>query len=62
MNERGELTPNVHPHAIRSALMGAFEGLLRDQMLARTSRFPAEYSEAGFRGIFSAFLSAFIVH
>ncbi len=62
MSERGELVSNVHPHAIRSALMGAFEGLLRDQMLARSSRFPAAYSEADFRAIFSSFLSAFVVH
>jgi AcrR family transcriptional regulator len=62
MSGRGELVSNVHPHAIRSALMGAFEGLLRDQMLARSSRFPAAYSEADFRAIFSSFLSAFVVH
>jgi hypothetical protein len=60
MSERGELVSNVHPHAIRSALMGAFEGLLRDQMLARASRFPAAYSEADFPTVFSTFLSAFI--
>ncbi len=62
MTARGELVPNVHPHAVRSALVGAFEGLLRDQMLARTSRFPAAYSEADFRVIFSGFLSAFGAH
>ena len=58
----GELAPGVHPHAIRSALMGAFEGLLRDQMLARTSRFPAAYAEADFRAVLSSFLSAFSTH
>jgi hypothetical protein len=42
--------------------MGAFEGLLRDQMLARTSRFPAAYAEADFRAILSSFLSAFAAH
>lgn len=62
MKERGELVPNVHPHAVRSALMGAFEGLLRDQMLVRTSHFPAAYSEADFRAMFSGLLSAFVVH
>ncbi len=62
MNARGELVPSVHPQAVRSALMGAFEGLLRDHMLARSSRFPAAYSEADFRAIFSSFLSAFVVH
>jgi len=44
---------------MRSALMGALEGLLRDQMLARTSRFPATYTEADYRTIFATFLSAF---
>ena len=62
MNARGELVPNVHPQAVRSALMGAFEGLLRDQMLARTSRFPAAYSEADLPAVFSCFLSAFVAH
>jgi len=38
---KGELAPNIHPQAFRSALMGAVEGMLRDQMLALTSRFPA---------------------
>jgi AcrR family transcriptional regulator len=60
MNARGELVPNVHPQAVRSVLMGAFEGLLRDHMLARSSRFPAGYSEADFPAVFSTFLSAFI--
>ena len=60
MNARGELVPNVHPQAVRSVLMGAFEGLLRDHMLARSSRFPAAYSEADFAAVFSTFLSAFI--
>jgi AcrR family transcriptional regulator len=62
MNAHGELVPNVHPQAIRSVLMGAFEGLLRDQMLARTSRFPAAYSETDFPAVFSCFLSAFVSH
>jgi AcrR family transcriptional regulator len=59
MSDRGELAAGVHPEAMRSALMGALEGLLRDQMLARTSRFPATYTEADYRTIFATFLSAF---
>ncbi len=58
MAAKGELLPGIHLQAFRSALMGAFEGLLRDQMLARPSRFPASYSEADARAVFSAFLSA----
>ena len=58
MAARGELSPDVHLQALRSGFMGAIEGMLRDQDLARTSHFPAAYSEADSRVIFSIFLSA----
>jgi AcrR family transcriptional regulator len=58
MAAKGELSPNVHLQALRSGFMGAIEGMLRDQDLARTSHFPATYSEADSRVIFSTFLSA----
>lgn len=58
MAARGELSPDVHVQALRSGFMGAIEGMLRDQDLARTSHFPAAYSEADSRLIFSIFLSA----
>jgi len=54
---QGELAPNIHPQAFRSALMGAIEGMLRDHMLARSSRFPASYAEADMRAIISSLLS-----
>ena len=54
---QGELAPNIHPQAFRSALMGAIEGMLRDQMLARSSRFPASYAEAEMRAMISSLLS-----
>ena len=44
--EEGELAPGIHPQAIRSGLMGAIEGLLRDQLLARHNRFPASYTDS----------------
>jgi len=56
--DRGGLAPSVHPQAFRSGLMGAVEGMLRDQMLARTSRFPASYSKAQIRVLVSTFVSA----
>jgi hypothetical protein len=37
--------------------MGAIEGMLRDHMLARTSRFPASYAEADMRAMISSLLS-----
>lgn len=58
MAARGELAPEIDPQALRSGLVGAIEGLLRDQLLARPSRFPASYTEADVRAVFSAFLSS----
>jgi AcrR family transcriptional regulator len=54
---QGELVPSIHPQAFRSALMGAIEGMLRDHMLARSSRFPASYSESDMRAMISSLLS-----
>jgi AcrR family transcriptional regulator len=54
---KGVLAPNIHPQAFRSALMGAIEGMLRDHMLARGSRFPASYAEADMRAMISSLIS-----
>jgi hypothetical protein len=54
----GDLAPEVHPEALRSALMGAVEGMLRDQMLAASSRFPANYSDVEVRKICFTFLAS----
>jgi AcrR family transcriptional regulator len=54
---RGEMKPDLHPQAFRSALMGAIEGMLRDHMLARTSRLPASFTEADIRVMVSTLLS-----
>jgi len=56
---QSELAPHIHPQAFRSALMGAVEGMLRDQMLALTSGFPASYTEADMRAVVSSLLSSF---
>jgi AcrR family transcriptional regulator len=53
----GEMKPDLHPQAFRSALMGAIEGMLRDHMLARTSRLPASFTEADIRVMVSTLLS-----
>jgi hypothetical protein len=54
---QGAMKADVHPQAFRSALMGAIEGMLRDHMLARTSRFPASFTEKDIRAMVSTFLS-----
>src|SRR5712691_10285282 len=54
---QGEFATNIHLQAFRSALMGAIEGMLRDRMLARSSRFPASYAETDMRAMISSLLS-----
>ena len=54
--DQGELA--VHPQALRSALMGAVEGLLRDRILARSMGYPATFSDADVRSLCFTFLSA----
>lgn len=58
LQQQGELTPGINPSAMRSGIMGAFEGLLRDRLLARTSKFPAAYSEEDISTVFGAFISS----
>jgi AcrR family transcriptional regulator len=57
----GRLKPDLHPQAVRSALIGAFEGLLRDQLLAERASFPASYDGAELRTTFKAVLECFLV-
>jgi AcrR family transcriptional regulator len=58
LQEQKELDANLHPHAVRSALMGAIEGMLRDKILSATSHFPAAYSDAEIRAVCFKFLNA----
>jgi len=58
----GRLKPDLHPEAVRSALIGAFEGLLRDQLLAQRADFPAHYDGTELRAAFRAVLECFLVH
>jgi AcrR family transcriptional regulator len=57
----GRLRLDLHPQAVRSALIGAFEGLLRDQLLAERASFPASYDGAELRAAFKAVLECFLV-
>jgi AcrR family transcriptional regulator len=57
----GKLRPDLHPEAVRSALIGAFEGLLRDQLLAERADFPAHYDGAELRAAYRAVLECFLV-
>jgi len=60
MRRAGQLRPGFHTEAVRSALMGVFEGLHRDQLLARRLGFPARYTAKDVRMIFSAVTATFV--
>jgi AcrR family transcriptional regulator len=43
MRDGGQLRPGLRPQAIRSALMGMVEGMLRDRFLAERLGYPADF-------------------
>lgn len=61
MRDAGMLRQDLNPEAVRSALMGSYEGLLRDQLLAERAGFPAHYDgielRAAFKAVFECFLT-----
>jgi AcrR family transcriptional regulator len=59
MREAGQLQAGLNVQAVRSALIGAFEGLLRDQILADRGNYPADYSAQDLRAVFRTFLDCF---
>lgn len=60
MREAGQIREDMHLEAARSALMGAFEGLLRDRLLADRVDYPARYGPAEMREAFRAVLVGFL--
>jgi AcrR family transcriptional regulator len=60
MAETGQLRGDLHPEAVRSALVGAFEGMLRDRLLAERAGFPARYDGAEMRLAFRALMEGFL--
>jgi AcrR family transcriptional regulator len=60
MRSSGELRAGLNPQAVRSALIGLVEGLLRDQVLAKRTGYPATYGLEEVREIFQRALAAFL--
>jgi AcrR family transcriptional regulator len=58
MRDAGELRDDVAVEAVRSALMGAWEGLMRDHLLAQ-SGYPAGFSLRDIRSTFAMVIGAF---
>jgi AcrR family transcriptional regulator len=60
LSAAGELAGDLEPQAVRSGLMGAVEGLLRDQLLGRFTRYPASYSDAHLRAVCFRFVRSIL--
>jgi AcrR family transcriptional regulator len=61
MRAKDHLRPEVSPDAVRSALISMFEGMMRDQILAKRMGFPVTYDAMQMRRIFKIVLNAFTV-
>lgn len=61
MSKAGTLRPEIAPEAVRSAIMGMAEGMMRDQVLARRREFPANYSLEDEQKLIALYLKAITV-
>jgi AcrR family transcriptional regulator len=61
MRRAGRLRPELGVEPVRSALIGAIEGLLRDQLLAERADYPARFGPAEVRAAFRAVFEGFLV-
>jgi AcrR family transcriptional regulator len=59
MRDSGQLQPDLNVQAVRSALIGAYEGLLRDQILAERGNYPAAYGPEELRKVLRLVLDCF---
>jgi AcrR family transcriptional regulator len=55
------LRPELNPQAVRSALMGMLEGMMRDRYLGAQLRFPADFQPAQLQEILGLVLASFTV-
>ena len=60
MKQAGQLRRNLQPEAVRSALIGTFEGLMRDQLLAERMGYPAHFTWEDVRQTYRAIVDSFI--
>ena len=58
MRDAGQLRPDLNPQAVRSGLIGLFEGILRDQLLAERAHFPSTASVKDLRQLFGVIIPA----
>ena len=58
--QSGQLKVPVKPETVRSGLIGMFEGLLRDTVLARRTGFPAHYTKEDISVMFDNVIAALL--
>ena len=62
MAASGQLRPGISSDAVRSAIMGMAEGMMRDQVLARRrGEFTADYTDDDFKAVYAASLEGMTV-
>jgi AcrR family transcriptional regulator len=60
MKRAGELRDGLHLEAVRSALLGAMEALLRDQLMAEMIDYPASYGRKDVLALFTTLAGALL--
>jgi len=58
MRAAGQLRPDLNTQAVRSGLIGMFEGILRDQLLAEKADFPSTANVSDLRQLFEIIIPA----
>ena len=58
MASNGTLRQDIAPDAIRAAIMGMTEGMMRDQVLSRRREFPANYAAQDYQKLFALCLKS----
>lgn len=58
MRAAGQLRQDLNPQAVRSGLIGMFEGIMRDQLLAERADFPSNANVADLRHLFDVLIPA----
>ena len=58
--QAGQIRAGLKPELIRSGLMGMFEGLVRDLVLARRTGYPAHYTRTDMMTLFEAVIASML--
>jgi AcrR family transcriptional regulator len=61
IRDAGQLRPGLHPQAIRSALMGMLEGMMRDRFLAERLGYPAAFDAQQVEAILGVTLASCVL-